>query len=266
MNSTLTRSTGRLRRKRSAPPGHRPLLHHQHHSRRPTIRYAPLASPLTPVLTRAVGAITLASSDPFAHPHIDPAFYTHPFDIAAMLHAVRDARRFAASPPWAGFVARPFGAVGTAETDAELAAAVRANSITIWHPVGTARMGEVVDTRLRVLGADGVRVVDASVLVSSMCLYAVEMVLMRGAAGDACGPSCCSCVYCRGESSGYDQGRLGIVAAPAYNLCVGLSVLYVPGAADKRIFSLALTQVYCSRAMIQRQRSIHNTPPQRSPK
>ena len=118
------------------------------------------------------GSVRLASADPFASPVIDPNFFSTRFDQLVMLAAVRAARAFVASPPWEGLVRRPVGALADAESDEQIIAAARDSILTIWHPVSTARMSPrnaswgVVDSRLLVKGASGLRVVDASVFVS----------------------------------------------------------------------------------------------------
>ncbi|KAI0357960.1 alcohol oxidase [Trametes cingulata] len=121
------------------------------------------------------GSITLASRDPFTAPAINPNFLSTPFDRAAMRTAVRSAARFASAPAWRGFLtgqAGDFAAVNISSDDA-LDAWARAQTSTIWHPVGTARMGRcgdasgsgsVVNPDLTVRGARGLRIVDASVL------------------------------------------------------------------------------------------------------
>lgn len=114
----------------------------------------------------------LASSDPFEFPLIDPAFLSSNFDAQVMVYAIKAARRFVQTSPWAGFILDRFGDVGMAQTDDEIAAAARANIETIWHPTSTARMSPkdaawgVVDSQLLVKGTSGLRVVDASVFVS----------------------------------------------------------------------------------------------------
>ncbi|KAI0364106.1 aryl-alcohol-oxidase from pleurotus Eryingii [Pilatotrama ljubarskyi] len=119
------------------------------------------------------GSVTLASSDPFAAPVIDPNFLSTPFDIAAMRSAVRSVVRFASAATWRGFLSGPagdFAAVNTSSDD-ELDTWARGQTSTIWHPVGTARMGKCDDTSgsvvnpdLTMKGIGGLRIVDASVL------------------------------------------------------------------------------------------------------
>ena len=99
-----------------------------------------------------------------------------------MVYAIKAARGFMQSSPWNGVAISRVGPVGEAETDDEIIAAARANTRTIYHPTSTARMSPegadwgVVDPQLRVKGANGLRVVDASVFVrtvgppSSHCL------------------------------------------------------------------------------------------------
>ncbi|KAF5312003.1 hypothetical protein D9619_002492 [Psilocybe cf. subviscida] len=115
------------------------------------------------------GTVTLASTDPFAFPKMDPAFLTTDFDVAAMTQVVKDARTFVASSPFSGLITGRFGTMGAAVTDADIAAAARDSVVTIWHPTSTARMSPktaswgVVDSSLCVKGVNGLRVVDASV-------------------------------------------------------------------------------------------------------
>jgi choline dehydrogenase len=116
------------------------------------------------------GRITLASADPFAAPHIDLNLLSVPEDIDPLIRAIRLIRRIFAAGPF-----KPFGASESApgsgiQSDAELAAYVRAQAYTVHHPVSSCRMGKdpqaVVDPQLRVWGTEGLRVVDASVFPS----------------------------------------------------------------------------------------------------
>ncbi len=116
------------------------------------------------------GSIELASADPRVPPYIRPRYLSDPEgrDLSTLLEGVRIARRILAQPalrPFAG--PEIFPGEGVVD-DAALTAFVRRKAETIYHPVGTCRMGSdasaVVDPRLRVRGVEGLRVVDASVM------------------------------------------------------------------------------------------------------
>ncbi|EDR09885.1 uncharacterized protein LACBIDRAFT_318175 [Laccaria bicolor S238N-H82] len=115
------------------------------------------------------GSVTLASADPFAHPLIDPNYLTTPFDIFAMRETVRAVKRFAAAEAWKDYIIAPFGNFSS-DVDADLDAYIRDQASTVYHMVGTASMSPrgaewgVVDPDLKVKGAEGIRIVDASVL------------------------------------------------------------------------------------------------------
>ncbi|PKP68961.1 MAG: glucose-methanol-choline oxidoreductase [Alphaproteobacteria bacterium HGW-Alphaproteobacteria-4] len=112
------------------------------------------------------GLVGLASANPARAPRIDPGYLSDRRDVALMLKAARKLEQILdASPlaPWRG--ARLYPHDGS---DAALEADIRARSDTIYHPVGTCRMGKdemaVVDPALRVRGVAGLRVIDASVM------------------------------------------------------------------------------------------------------
>ncbi|KAF8997625.1 aryl-alcohol oxidase-like protein [Cyathus striatus] len=113
------------------------------------------------------GTVTVNTTDPLAHPLINPNFLTTDIDIAIMRQAVLSARRFVAAPAWQGYIIAP---VNNATTDDELNMFIRNNTSSFFHPVGTAAMSPrgarfgVVDPDLRVKGAARLRIVDASVL------------------------------------------------------------------------------------------------------
>lgn len=117
------------------------------------------------------GTITLRSADPMHKPIIDPAYLTDEAgaDRAALMAGLRMCAAIARSPALAdviGEVARPLGA--TTLDDETLEKALNSLSHTLYHPVGTCRMGiddaSVVDPQLRVRGVEGLRVADASVM------------------------------------------------------------------------------------------------------
>ncbi len=119
---------------------------------------------------RSVGEVRLASSHPLAPPEIDPRYLTDPDgqDARTLREGVRLARRVLAETPLARHVTCELLPGEEAADDAALDAHLRARSQTLYHPVGTCRMGEddeaVVTPELRLRGVDGLRVVDASVI------------------------------------------------------------------------------------------------------
>ncbi|QIG38813.1 glucose-methanol-choline oxidoreductase [Microbacterium sp. 4R-513] len=119
------------------------------------------------------GTIRLRSADPTAKPLIDPGYLTDPdgIDRATMLAGLAECERLIAtdalrSVTTGAWVQPEGGERMTPEERAELS--LRRYSHTLYHPVGTARMGtdvdSVVDPELRVRGVDGLRVADASVI------------------------------------------------------------------------------------------------------
>lgn len=113
------------------------------------------------------GTVSLASADARVAPRIDPRFLSEPDDLRALVAGVRVAQRIAAAPALAAQGGRTLY-VPPHATDAQLGEVVARHADTIYHPVGTCRMGSdaraVVDTELRVRGVTGLRVVDASVM------------------------------------------------------------------------------------------------------
>jgi choline dehydrogenase-like flavoprotein len=116
------------------------------------------------------GTVRLASADPYAKPVIDPRYLSDPADIGTLVSGLRIAQRVASASvlaPWAEAVFPPKDA-----SDEELAAFVRKDIGTVFHPVGTVRMGAVDDAAavlgpdLKVKGVAGLRVADASVMPS----------------------------------------------------------------------------------------------------
>ena len=115
------------------------------------------------------GSVGLADANPTSPPRIDPQFLADPADLEVLLKGVKLARRIMDAPPFRALDPVELYSAGI-EDDAGLIAQVRARADTIYHPVGTCRMGAaddpmaVVDPGLKVRGLDGLYVVDASVM------------------------------------------------------------------------------------------------------
>src|SRR5918997_2942499 len=97
------------------------------------------------------GYVALGSPDPTAKPLIVHNYLEHPDDVASLVAGVRMAMEICATEPLA---------------DEDILAKSRAHMQTLYHPVGTCAIDAVVDRELRVLGIEGLRVVDASVMPS----------------------------------------------------------------------------------------------------
>jgi choline dehydrogenase len=114
------------------------------------------------------GEITLASADPFAEPLIDPNYLSTEEDRRALREGVKQARAVFAQAALAPYRGAEFKPGAHIQSDDEIDAYVRATAETIYHPVGTCRMGSdkssVVDPACKVRGVKGLRVVDASVM------------------------------------------------------------------------------------------------------
>ena len=114
------------------------------------------------------GSLTLADANPLSAPRIDPNFLADPNDTARLVRGYRRMRELLNQPALARLGGHERAISAGANTDAELERFVRDHADTIYHPVGTCRMGSdadaVVGARLRVHGLEGLRVVDASVM------------------------------------------------------------------------------------------------------
>ena len=122
---------------------------------------------------RSSGTVTLRSADPMAKPIIDPKYLTDPdgIDREAMLSGLRVTSKIVSSPALREILGRIVRPLHATQLDEEtLERALDSLSHTLYHPVGTCRMGRddasVVDPRLRVRGVHGLRVADASVMPS----------------------------------------------------------------------------------------------------
>ncbi|WP_422017585.1 GMC family oxidoreductase [Roseateles sp.] len=116
---------------------------------------------------RSRGSVRLAGRDANTAPLIDPAFFQHPDDLAQMVAGFKLTRTLLQQPSLRAWWSREMWSTET-RSDADIEALLRQRADTIYHPVGTCRMGAdamaVVDADLRVHGLQGLRVVDASIM------------------------------------------------------------------------------------------------------
>ncbi|KAK3795067.1 hypothetical protein RRG08_034100 [Elysia crispata] len=123
------------------------------------------------------GNITLASADPFDHPVINTNYLTRQYDLDILLEGVEECKRLIKSKPMQEIGAKfldtvPLKACKQHKFDSReyWTCAIQQRPLTIYHPVGTCKMGSqgdptaVVDSKLRVQGVSGLRVVDASIM------------------------------------------------------------------------------------------------------
>jgi choline dehydrogenase-like flavoprotein len=114
------------------------------------------------------GEIRLRSKDPAEKPLLDPHYLEAEYDMRVLLEGIRLAREIAATAPLSGYLKGEATPGPDVKTEDALRAAVRLYAKTIYHPVGTCKMGvdaaAVVDPLLRVHGIEGLRVADASIM------------------------------------------------------------------------------------------------------
>ena len=154
-----------------------------------------------PILTqpRSRGTVGLRSGDPTDLPVIDPHYLEDDADLDVLVRGIELSRELVNTRAFDGLRGRELAPGDAVSNRAGLARYVRANASTVWHPVGTCRMGSdgdaVVDDRLRVHGVSRLRVADASIMPTITCgntNAATIMIAERAAdliAADTTGPT-----------------------------------------------------------------------------
>lgn len=116
---------------------------------------------------KSIGYVGLYDKNPESPPLIDPKFLQHPDDVEAMLAAYKMTEKLMKAPALAQHLTED-AITAHVRTDDDIRAILRERVDTVYHPVGTCKMGvddmAVVDPRLRVYGVSGLRVVDASIM------------------------------------------------------------------------------------------------------
>jgi choline dehydrogenase len=111
--------------------------------------------------------VTLQSADPQDDPVIDPKFLSHPDDIKVLVKGYKKMMAIMNTAPIKKYIANCERPVNIND-DRDIEQAIREHADTVYHPVGTCKMGSdshaVVDERLRVHKMQNLRVVDASIM------------------------------------------------------------------------------------------------------
>lgn len=127
-----------------------------------------LTASCTLLRPHSIGSVTLRSANPKDAPHMVANYLTDERDIQPLIEGIRVVRKIFDASPFKAHFKDEMLPGRDYQTDDELARYLRANAQSMYHPVGTCRMGldaeAVVDQELRVKGIEGLRVVDASVM------------------------------------------------------------------------------------------------------
>jgi len=123
---------------------------------------------VSPCKPRSVGYLEIRSADWRVPPSIHPDYLSDEDDLHKLVEGAHYLRKLAATPSLSPVIAEEIKPGPACYTGADLAADIRARAYSVFHPVGTCRMGpeldsNVVDSRLRVHGIKGLRVIDASI-------------------------------------------------------------------------------------------------------
>lgn len=134
----------------------------------PLHRFAAFTASVCNLRPVSRGRVDIRSADPADAPLIDPNYLSAPEDLQVAAQAIRLTRSIVQSPALAPFSPREYLPGPTLQSDEDLYAAAGQIGTTIFHPVGTCRMGngplDVVDAQLRVHGVGGLRIADASIM------------------------------------------------------------------------------------------------------
>ena len=124
--------------------------------------------------TNSRGQLRIKNSDPTSHPIIEPNYLSHEDDVKDLLEGVKVLRKLAKTDSFKPVIGEEFRPGPECQTDEQLIQHIKDTVWTVFHPSSTCRMGpdpksNVVDSKLRVHGIDGLRVADASIFPQLIC-------------------------------------------------------------------------------------------------
>jgi choline dehydrogenase len=134
------------------------------------------------------GGILLRNNDPTTHPRIFPEYFSEPEDLRALARSVRRMRDMMRGPSICDLIESELMPGPIANEQAAIEEDIRARAATFFHPSGTCRMGSdptaIADPRLRVIGLQGLRVADASIMPAALngCTHAPTIMIGEKAA------------------------------------------------------------------------------------
>jgi choline oxidase len=134
----------------------------------------------SPNVTRArsEGQVSLTGPAMTDKPCINLNYFSDPYDLPKLVQAMKFTRQLIDTKSFSEFIIEELYPGKTVQTDAEWEAYIRDVCETVYHPCGTARMGDVVDTNLNVIGVQHLYIVDASVFPTMITVNINAAVMM----------------------------------------------------------------------------------------
>ncbi len=134
----------------------------------------------SPNVTRArsEGRVSITGPTMSDKPHIALNYFSDPYDMPKLLQAMKFTRQLIETNPLSALLKDELYPGPSVQTDAEWETYIRDVCETVYHPCGTARIGDVVDTNLRVKGVENLQIVDASVFPSMITVNINAAVMM----------------------------------------------------------------------------------------
>jgi choline dehydrogenase-like flavoprotein len=127
---------------------------------------------------RSEGRVTIKGATMADKPHIALNYFSDPYDLPKLVEAMKFTRQLIDTKSLSALLSEELYPGPAVQTDAEWEAYIRDVCETVYHPCGTARIGDVVDTNLRVKGVENLHIVDASVFPSMITVNINAAVMM----------------------------------------------------------------------------------------